>query len=122
MRAAGQDPNAAERLRFLDETEELRDRLTDAHAARERAAALPRLRARVRRIWAASRPAADRRRALFELWDDASEDDVGRSAREAIERFVREEFPEGSADAYSDCEIEHLNASRESTGRFAPYR
>ncbi|WP_236605391.1 hypothetical protein [Sandaracinus amylolyticus] len=122
MRAAGQDPNAAERLRFLEETEELRDRLTDAHAARERAAALPRLRARIRRLWAAPRPAAERRRALFELWDDASEDDVGRSARDAIERFVREELPEGSADAYSDGEIEHLNASRESTGRFAPYR
>ncbi|AKF07080.1 hypothetical protein DB32_004229 [Sandaracinus amylolyticus] len=122
MRAAGQDPNLAERLRFLEETEELRDRLTDAHAARERAAALSRLRARVRRIWAGSGPAADRRRALFALWDDASEDEVGRTARDAIERFVREELPEGSADAYSDGELEQLNASRVSAERFAPYR
>ncbi len=122
MRAAGQDPHSAERLRFLEETEALRDRLTDEHAARERAAGLRRLRARVRRIWTnRSHTAEHRRRAIFDLWDECSDDDVGRVARESIERFVREHLPEGSPDAYPQGELEQLSAERESTATFAPY-
>lgn len=122
MRAAGQDPHSAERLRFLEETEALRDRLTDAHAARERAAGLRRLQARVRRIWAdRSQSAEHRRRAIFDLWDECSDDDVGRVARERIERFVREHLPEGSPDAYPQAELDQLSAERESAAEFAPY-
>lgn len=122
MRASGQDPYVAERRWFLAETRSLRDGLADRARADERRAAMSALEERLRRLWAdASQPAAARRRAMFDLWDDCAADAVGRQARSIVERFIRRHLPAESPDAYSARELRALNASRVSPVPFAPY-
>lgn len=122
MFAAGQDPLRAERDWFMRHTEELRQRLEAEHRRAEMAAALPRLRGRLERVWATTRRSAAARRArIFALWDDMADDDTGREARRIVIEFVREVIPAGADDAYSEEELRRLNASRESRDAFAPY-
>ena len=122
MGAAGQDPLRAEREWFLRHTEELRHRLEAEHRRNELAAALPRLRGRVVRVWATTRrsPAA-RRARIFAIWDDIAEDEAGRDARRVVIEAVRELLPAGSEDAFSEEELRRLNESRQSRERFSPY-
>jgi hypothetical protein len=131
MRALGQDPYRAERMKMLDATREQRL----AMAARDRAArqheqlrALP---AQLRTLWAdQKRPAKERRQALFTLWDECEEaapgDDrrgsAGETARAMIVAFIRDHVAEGSADGYGHAELVALNAARDSRQRFDPYR
>lgn len=111
-----------ERQRFLDDTEALRGRLEAEHRARTNADALRRLPGRLELLWTrGTRSAAARRRAIFELWDQADDDDTGRRARAIVERWVRERLPAGSDDAFGDAELARLNATRESAAPFAPY-
>lgn len=123
MHAAGQDPYAAEREWFMEETEEIRERLEDEARAGATVASLRRLRGRLRSIWQdETESPSHRRRAIFELWDGAAEDDAdGTAARAAVIEFVRETLPAGSTNAYPTDELARLNASRESTLRFNPY-
>ncbi|MCA9605632.1 MAG: hypothetical protein KC619_08565 [Myxococcales bacterium] len=117
-----QDVYRYERQRFLDDTEELRGRLEAEHRAQENADALRRLPGRLEILWTrGSRTPAARRHAIFELWDQAADDDIGRRARQIIERFVRERLPAGSDDAYDPAELRRLNADRESPTPFSPY-
>jgi len=131
MKALGQDPYRAERMKMLDATREQRLAL----AARDRTsrqrdelAALP---ARLRSIWSdAARPAAARRRLLFALWDECEEappgadrrGSAGQTARDAIVAFIRAHAAQGTADGYSHDELLALNAARESRQRFEPYQ
>jgi hypothetical protein len=72
MRASGQDPYAAEREWFMEQTEAERGRLEDAWRARSMASALAGIPAHCERIWGrAGTPPERRRRMLFELWDEA---------------------------------------------------
>lgn len=80
---------------------------------------------------------AEKRRVVFELWDDAmstaaepvSEGDAigiaraatARSIADAVERFVRRSMPRGSPLGYEPRELERLHASRRAGERFAPY-
>jgi len=122
MRSRGQDPYQHERQWFLDSTEPSRDRLAQAAMHREADRALRDLPARLARIWADDRATArDRRLRLFDVWDDCADDDIGRRAREIVERFVRTELPRGSADAFTGAELAALNARRASPVPFAPY-
>lgn len=117
-----QDVYRYERQRFMDDTEELRGRLEAEHRAQANADALRRLPGRLELLWTrGSRSPAARRRAIFDLWDQAADDDVGRRARQIIERFVRERLPAGSEDAYDAAELRRLNGDRESPTAFAPY-
>ena len=79
-------------------------------------------------LWIDARwPVAYRRQLLFELWDeclDEGPDDLvlaSTQARRTIEAFVRKRLPRGSADAFSDGELEQLNVRRESKEAFRPY-
>lgn len=121
--AMGEDPHPYQRLWILNETEALRDRLADESRARVLARAMQDLRPRLSRIWNdRRRPAPVRRRAIFEAWDECEEGTPeGEGARDAIESFVRDRLPCESRDAYTDEELEALNARRESAQEFAPY-
>ncbi|MFW6050408.1 MAG: hypothetical protein ACODAU_04495, partial [Myxococcota bacterium] len=119
--ARGEDPHAAERAWFLRETREMRDRMAAEHREQEVGRGLAALRARLFRLWEEDAPAAERRRRLFEKWDECSEDGMGTAARQAIVEFVRRHLPEGSADAFTAAELRRLNARRRSRARFAPY-
>ena len=122
MGAAGADPYAAERSWFEEEHNELIDRLVDEARLADRARALRRFRGNLSMIWQdRSRSAESRRRRLFEQWDDASELEDDRSARDAVIAFIRESLPASSEDAYPASEISTLNAQRHSTEHFAPY-
>jgi hypothetical protein len=80
-------------------------------------------------VWAEARwPAAQRRRVIFELWDECSEDGAeelvraSQAVRATIEAFVRKRLPRGSADAFTDDELDAINAGRGDRPRFRPYR
>ena len=127
---------------MLVRTEEFRARLALAwhhDVARARLRALPQ---ELRRLWDDERLSlAERRAKIFSRWDDcddamtvavggpasveglaAARTDAATRARRAIERFVREHAPRGSAVAYGDDELRSLNATRRSQEAFAPYR
>lgn len=118
IRATGQDPYAPEKACFLQDTLSLR---ADLRAAHERAQ-MAGLRLHLERLWFDdSRPAAERRAALFAAWDECREEEVGALARELIVSFIRQHLPAGSADAFTADELRALNARRTSTAPFAPY-
>jgi hypothetical protein len=122
MGAAGADPRAAERTWFEEENAELIERLEGEARLRARETSLRRVRSDLRLIWADRTKSAERRRReLFELWDESSEDEGDRAARDAVIGFIRAELPATSEDAYTDAELSSLNAGRSSTERFAPY-
>lgn len=122
MGAAGADPYAAEREMFMEENAELIERLTDEARVATRERSMGRLRHDLRMRWEdRTRPVERRRRDLFRLWDESSEDEGDRAARDAVMAFIRTELPEGSEDAYPASEIAALNARRTSTETFAPY-
>lgn len=122
MGASGQDPHRAEREWFYEHTEELRHRLEAEHRATVAASGLRRLPGVLARVWATTRRTTGaRRRRLFSMWDDMAEDESGAPARRAVIDFIQNTIPEGHEDAYTEAELERLNASRQSTERFAPY-
>ncbi len=122
MGAAGQDPHAAERDWFMRRTREVRHRLEAAHRSQQAQRGLVRLRGRLARIWrTTTRSTAARRRRIFTMWDETSEDELGRRARAVVIAFIQDTIPAGSEEAYTESEIASLNARRENTERFAPY-
>lgn len=117
LRAQGQDPYEHEKICFLDDTQGLRADLRKAH---ERAQ-MGGLRRSLERAWFDDSPASARRAALFAVWDECREEEVGLLARELIESFVRQHLPSGSVDAFPAAELAALNARRTSTLAFKPY-
>jgi hypothetical protein len=129
-RWAGNDPYASRKLSFLDRTREERVAMGERERARLVAATEQTVRRHLERLWAQPGLAmADRRAAVFELWDDCIEgetDDPGAGeaglrARRHIVGFARARFPVGGPHAYSADELARLNAHRRSRARFAPY-
>jgi hypothetical protein len=77
-------------------------------------------------MWTKLTSTAERKQALFDLWDEIAEtgpDDVvaaGIAARAQIIGFVRARLT--GADAYTATELERLNGAKKSTATFDPYR
>jgi hypothetical protein len=146
----GQRKQARAKQEFLDSTAPLRAALARTHVREQQRAAQARLGQELATLWRdESQPLAERKRALFELWDDceeampgsaavaltdepdrnpeaASEVDAERSRggelmRRRIEAFVRQVAPAGSARAFDEAELSRLNARRHSRQRFDPY-
>jgi hypothetical protein len=120
MGAAGQDPLAAERERFMEETAELRERLEAAHRRQSMASAIDRIPAEMELIWGRRRPAVRRRREIFD-WYDTTDDVEGARARAAILRWVQAHVPEDSPDAFDREELERWNSARTGAHEFWPY-
>jgi hypothetical protein len=113
---------AGERQRFLRDTEALRAELGQAARASELRSAEFALRKQLDRIWCdAARSAADRRRAIFTLWDETSPDAEGARGRGVILDYVRRNLAEHAPDAYRPEELAELNLSRSHAERFDPY-
>lgn len=128
MRAVGEDPYAARKLDLLDRTRDERAGIAAVHRRDSLRESIPALRRQLAALWRDRRlPAVERRRLLFDLWDECAEtgsDDVVASAataRAVIVAFIRRKLPPGSRDAYTDAELRRLNASRTSSAPFAPY-
>lgn len=146
MRMAGMDPYASAKLRLLDQTREVRAEMrarARIEDLRDAIALLPRL---LQQVWHdPGLSAAERRELLFRIWDEcieigpgkpAGSDAAGdgdangqldelarasRTARATVLGFIRRTLPPGSPDAYTEAEIDALNARRKSAERFVPY-
>jgi hypothetical protein len=76
-------------------------------------------------LWSTARDLAERKRGLFELWDDCAEtgsDELvagGTAARAIVIGAIRARLR--GADAYTASELAQLNAIRRSKAVFAPY-
>jgi hypothetical protein len=131
------DSHHAQKMSFLEATERLRARMraaqpgtpTPATAKAEAAASGANERALEswrRRLEAVARdpgrPAADRRRTLFELWDECDGSAQGAAARTAVEATARRHFPPGHTDGYRADELATFNRGRPAAQRFDPYR
>lgn len=128
MRLAGQNPYSYRDLVRLEATRAKRMAIAADERRRNLYAAIADTPARLRRIWASAQPAAQRRRLLFQLWDECAErgpQDVVAGAvaiRAIIVGFIRNQLPAGSRDAFRPAELEALNRARTSRARFQPYR
>ncbi len=77
-------------------------------------------------IWRSDRPPEERRALLLSFWNDAADADdpelgwAGERARLIVEAYVRKQLPAGSAQAFTDGELERFNRGRQGR-RFAPY-
>jgi hypothetical protein len=128
MRAAGEDPYLAEKLRIMDGTREERMAVRRRHDRVVMRRALDDLPAYLDAVWQQTAwTPATRRRILFALWDEAAEEGNallvagGAEARATIERFIAETIPPGSRHAFSGAELADLNRIRTSRHAFAPY-
>ncbi len=127
MRMAGRDPYMAAKLRFLDRTRAERVELAAEYRQELLRNVTVIVRAHAARAWEAPATAAEKRRLLFELWDECieggSEDErqAAELARAAILGFVQSHLPAGSEHGYSAEELAELNRKRSSKQPFAPY-
>jgi hypothetical protein len=130
MRAAGQDPYRAQRMKMLDETREQRMTLAVRDRTARREGELAALPTELRNIWKdGARSAKERRQLIFQLWDECQESAEGEAegaaagarARRGIVLFIREHLAEGSLEAYPKEELATLNLARQSRQRFDPY-
>ncbi len=130
----GQRKRSKAKKSFLDATAPLRDAMARQHARQRERRALLGLGQQLATLWRdESRSITERKRAIFERWDeciearaDAGPDEAQHSAgaeqmRRKIERFIRLEAPPGSPEAFSAQELRRLNAGRHSRQRFDPY-
>jgi hypothetical protein len=124
MRGKGDDPYRAEKAAFMKETESMRKKMAQAALKERIEASLQRLPAHLDEIWRdGRRPAADRRRLIYDTWKDAalSDTDVGGAEACAIvETYVRRYLPLGTEYAFTDDELERFN--RGQAKKFYPYR
>ena len=67
---------------------------------------------------------ADKRAAVFDLWEgclDTSDDALASAARATIVAFIRRAFPAGTPTSYTPVELAMLNRRRNCTRPFDPY-
>ncbi len=124
MRGAKQDPYAAEKRRFMEFSDKLRNDLRKRSIQERRELAMASFGRELRAIWNSGRSAVARRRELFEKWSDCSdskEDVLGKRGRDAVEDFIRTYLPEGSLEAYTSEELADFRRERGSEIPFDPY-
>ena len=124
MRASGQDPYASAKLDLLDRTRDQRVALGKRYRKQQLARSAVIAQGNLDRLWVRVTDTAERKRALFELWDECVETGTpeelegSRAARRVILGFARDRLVEG--DAYTQEELRALNAKRKSKDRFEP--
>jgi len=127
MRRHGQDPYAARKLAYLDATRDERVEIGNRHRAEQLAQVAKLMQKNLDRMWASVPALADRKAALFEMWDECAETgepavvEAGAAARKLVVGFIRARLPAGSANAYTAAELAGYNQKRHSTQEFAPY-
>lgn len=123
MRRHGDDPHAATRRWFANQTQEMRDGMEERYMQTQATRAASRARVRLDRILADTEVAIEeRRRRIFHAWDECAEGELaGDAVRAAVVAYVREHLAQGSENAYSESELDSLNRSRTGTAEFRPY-
>jgi hypothetical protein len=120
------DPNASRKLAFLDETRDERVRKGTAYRAAQLEKSAEIMRANLEQLWRATSDPAERRAALFALWDECTEGDgevgaAGERARAMVIGWIGSHLPKGQPGAFTDDEIAAFDSKRSSRQHFAPY-
>ncbi len=127
MRATGVgDAYASRKLKLLDDTRDERVALGTQHRAEDLARSAEMMQKNLEALWRATADPAERRDALFVLWDECGEGDgpvgeAGERARKMVIGWIRAKLPAGSPDAFTPDEIARRSAHRRSTQPFVPY-
>jgi hypothetical protein len=128
MRARGEDPYRYEKAKFLDETREMRYAMAAVERSENLREAVHALSTFLEKVWAHdSWSPEERRRIIFELWDDCAEQgdrevlEAASQVRASIIGFIRRRLPEGSVAGYGADELARLNRGRLSRQTFDPY-
>ena len=126
MRRHKMDPYASRKLKILDATRDERVARGDAHKTEQLAQAGEYMRKNLATLYTANGTPAEKREALFELWDECAEGDgplgeAGQRARMEVIGWIAVHIPKGKPDAFTDDELAAFNARRSSKQRFAPY-
>ncbi len=119
------DPYSSRKLKLLDDTRDERVAMGTRFKTQQLARAGEIARRNLARIESLS--LAEKKEALFELWDECSEGDdaegqAGQRVRALVLGFIRTHLPDGSPSAYTAAEIAALHAKRSSKQAFAPYQ
>ncbi len=120
------DPYASRKLKLLDTTRDARAQIGSTHRAEQRDRASELAQRNVQALWQATVDPAQRREALFAMWDECVETEdadgeAGERARAIVMGWIRAKLPAGSPGAFSTDEIAKLDAARTSRQHFAPY-
>ena len=120
------DPYASRKLKLLDTTREARAQIGATHRSEQRGRAAELVQRNIDALWRATANPAERRAALFTLWDECDESEsldgeAGQRARAIVIGWIRAKLPAGSKDAYTAEEIARLDAARTSRQHFVPY-
>ena len=124
LRSLGNQPYRYEQHRLAESTREeriLQRQVYDETRGRQAIAELMRL---LYATFTQSQPVRQKRKVLFELWDDCAEgasEKLATAGRSAILGFIRTQFPPGSDYAYTHEELCELNQNRSSRELFDPY-
>lgn len=120
------DPFASRKLKLLDDTRAERVESGRVYRAKQLAGSAEIMANNLAALWAATADPAERREALFELWDECSEGEgepgaAGDRARAMVIGWIGAHLPRGGSEAYGEAEIARLDAKRASRQHFAPY-
>jgi hypothetical protein len=120
------DPYASRKQKILDQTRDERVRIGTAHRADQLARSSELMRRNLVALWRTTADPAQRRAALFEIWDECGEGTdttgaAGERARAMVIGWIRRRLPPGARGAYTASEIDELNTRRTSRQRFVPY-
>ena len=120
------DPYASRKQKILDQTRDERVRIGKVYRADQLARSPELVRRNLVALWRATADPAQRRAALFEIWDECGEGTdaagvAGDRARVMVIGWIRKHLPQGAKTAYPATEIDALNARRTSRQRFVPY-
>lgn len=122
MRAMGEDPHLAAKLKLVNSTRPMRFKMAALSKMRDKKRALRNIRPQLMTIWQdTSQSIQERKTTLFELWDECIEKDGGLLLRQSIIGFIQSKIPKHSPHAYTPREISKLNTIRTSKMRFEPY-
>ncbi len=127
MRKKKIDPYASRKLAFLDETRDARVELGKEHRKEVLAKTAIIVRQNLDATWMTIPDHEERKRALFEIWDEVDETgdedlvEAGKSARAAVIGFIRGRLPRGGEHAFTALDLERFNRTRKSRAVFAPY-
>ncbi|MEO6771400.1 MAG: hypothetical protein ABI467_00045 [Kofleriaceae bacterium] len=125
MKKFGNDPYAANKLRMLDGTRDERFEIGKTYQARQLAQSAVIAQQDLTYLWARTTGVAERKQALFEMWDECAEtgsDELvagGAAARRMIVGFIKDRMTGGAA--YTVAELAAFNANKKSSAAFAPY-
>lgn len=117
----GDSPAVGERKRFLERTRPLREFLLERARRYHMAVSDGRTEQRLRRLLAAHSDREPKHDAVFAVWTECSDDELGELSRLRIEAFLREQCPPDSDCAFRPQDLARLNQNRGQRRAFDPY-